>query len=354
MNARPWVAVAMSGGVDSSVAAALLVERGERVLGLMLRFWAGDDGGNRCCSPEDVALARKVAGQLGVPFYVLDAQDPFQRHVVDPFIRGYAQGRTPNPCLSCNRHIRWGLLLDHALTLGAVSLATGHYARLAEHDGRRLLLRARDRQKDQSYVLSVMSQAQLSRAVFPLAELTKQEVREHARRLSLPVADRPESQDLCFVGEAGYREFLSRSGASLPPPGAIHDRDGRVLGRHTGLAEYTIGQRKGLGISAPAPLYVLEKDLEHNVLIVGGKNELGREEFEAGEVRWIDGQTPKGPLRVSVRVRYKAREYDALVTPLPGQRAHVQSLELIPDVTPGQAAVFYERDGCLGGGIILE
>lgn len=352
MSTTRRVAVAMSGGVDSSVAAGLLVERGEDVFGLMLRLWGdGTGGANRCCSPEDVAMARSVAGRLSIPFYVVDARTPFKHDVVDFFVRGYAQGITPNPCLECNRHIRWGFLLQHALALGATHLATGHYARIRSQNGSYELRRAADQDKDQSYVLSVMRQDHLAHALFPLGDYTKNEVRAHARRLGLPVAERHESQDLCFAG-GDYRSFLARQRPKVLVEGPILDHRGRRVGVHHGLAGYTIGQRKGIGISAGEALYVLAKDPALNALVVGPRRMLGRSEFDVDRVNWISG-APSTAFRPSVRVRYKAREVVGEVCLVSQGAAHVALDEPLPDITPGQAAVFYQGDTCLGGGIIM-
>jgi tRNA-specific 2-thiouridylase len=354
VTASRRIAVAMSGGVDSSVAAALLVEAGEEVFGLMLRLWNRQNGyTNRCCSPKDMANARQIAGRLGIPFYVLDAQQLFKRQVVDFFADGYAQGLTPNPCMECNRSVRWDFLLRQALALGATHLATGHYARVVQSGGEFELLRAVDRSKDQSYVLSVLGQAQLRHAVFPLGEMTKAEVRDHARQLKLAVADRRESQDLCFVGGGDYRGLLQELGVPLPPPGAIVDRGGTRLGQHSGLSGYTIGQRKGLGVAASQPLYVLSKEGETNTLVVGTREELGTRSFHAGRMNWVSDRPPAQPVRALVRVRYRAREVLAEVRPRGPDRVEVELDEPLPDVAPGQAAVFYERYRCLGGGTIL-
>ncbi len=348
------IAVAMSGGVDSSTAAALLVEQGHEVFGIMMRLWSDDVGSpNRCCSPHDMAQARRIAAQLDIPFYALDVQAPFKRQVVDFFVQGYRDGITPNPCMECNRLIRWTNLLNHAVALGATHLATGHYARIASDHEELQLQRARDRAKDQSYVLSVLTQEQLRRAVFPLGDYTKAEVRQHARRLRLPVADRRESQDLCFVGPLGYRPFLTRHAPDARTPGPVVDTAGQVIGEHTGLADYTIGQRKGIGVSGPEPLFVIAKDAGQNRLIVGSREMLGRSEFDAARVNWIDGTGPSRPLTCLVRVRYKAREVEGTVVPQAGGRIHVSLSESLPDVTPGQAAVFYDGETCLGGGTIL-
>jgi tRNA-specific 2-thiouridylase len=341
----------MSGGVDSSVAATLLKDEGEDVFGIMLRLWsAGPEHLNRCCTPDDVARARQVAGQLDIPFYVLDVKEEFKSNVVDPFISGYAKGLTPNPCISCNRNIRFGFLLDHALALGATHLATGHYARLRQADGQIQLLRGVDSQKDQSYVLSVLDQAQLPHARFPLGDLNKAEVRQIAGRLRLPSAHRPDSQDLCFLGDQDYRAFLDANDA-IGPPGKITDVAGRDLGQHAGLARYTIGQRKGLGISAPAPLYVIEKIAAGNTLVVGTREELGRMDFRISEINWISGNRPTANHPLHVQVRYKAMQVGCRIR---SEADHIQVFldQPLPDITPGQQAVFYAGELCLGGGRI--
>lgn len=351
------VVVAMSGGVDSSVAAALLVEQGYEVIGVMLRLWAEVDDGqaslNRCCSLEAVEDARRVAAHLDIPFYLRNVEQPFKEQVVDPFIAGYAQGITPNPCLACNRQIRFGLLLRHALALRADYLATGHYARLrSTPEGTVQLLKGKDGRKDQSYVLHVLNQKQLAHVLFPVGEYSKSEVRQLAAKYALPVAEKGESQELCFVVDNDYRRFLKTWAGESVQPGPILNRAGEVLGQHRGLPFYTIGQRKGLGITAPVPLYVLRLDVAENALIVGSADELGRSELTAGRVHWMAGEPPAGSVEAAVRIRYKARDAPATVTPLPQGRAHVRFSEPLRDITPGQGAVFYAGEVCLGGGII--
>ena len=349
------IAIAMSGGVDSSVAAALLVEQDFDVFGVMLRLWsAGPESSNRCCTPEDVSLAQRVASQLDIPFHILDVKDTFKQEVVDPFVYDYTKGRTPNPCLRCNRIIRWGFLLESVLSMGASRLATGHYARILQENNRYHLYRAKDASKDQSYVLSVLHQDQLARTIFPLGDITKIKVREQAAKLNLPVADRAESQDLCFVGDQDYRDFLIDQGILLSPPGPILDENGEILGQHSGLSNYTIGQRKGIGISKSFPLYVINKDVQNNVLLVGSKDKLGRTSFNIGQTNWISGSPPSDAASILVRVRYKAKEVGAIIQSIEGAGAEVQLLESLPDVTPGQYAVFYDGEKCLGGGIILQ
>jgi tRNA-specific 2-thiouridylase len=349
------VVVAMSGGVDSSVAAALLKQQGYDVIGMMMRLWSepGTESSNRCCTPDAMALARRVSAKLDIPFYAVDARQVFHNTVVNFFIDGYAKGETPNPCLVCNRHIRWEFLLNHTLAMGASHMATGHYAAIQQDEyGRFHLLKAADTLKDQSYVLHVLGQEQLVHALFPLGGYTKPEVRQLARQFDLPVADRSESQDLCFLGTGDYRDFLQRNAPGAGLPGPILDRQGRQIGRHHGLTAYTTGQRKGLGVTSPIPLYVLGKDVAQNALIVGTAEELGGLELTAGNVNWISGEPPDGPFRAQVKIRYKAREAWGTVTPLEGHRVHIRFDEPLRDITPGQAAVLYLGEECLGGGII--
>jgi tRNA-uridine 2-sulfurtransferase len=356
------VVIAMSGGVDSSVAAALLKQQGYDVVGLMLRLWSepGSESCalNRCCSPEAMAQARRVAELLDVPFYVIDAQAPFKAHVVDQFVAAYAAGLTPNPCLECNRHIRWDFLLNKALSLDAEYLATGHYARIRAAAGAAdptyQLLQGLDPKKDQSYVLSVMKPEHLAHALFPVGEYTKPQVRALARELQLPVAERPESQDLCFLADGNYRRFIGQAAPEAVRPGPIVRADGRAVGRHTGLPFYTIGQRKGINLPGPEPLFVLELRPESNTLVVGPAAELGRSRLNARAVNWISAAPPSGPIRAEVKIRYKAAPVWASVTPGPGDSAEVVFDAPRRDITPGQAAVFYDGEVCLGGGIIQK
>ena len=352
----PKVVVAMSGGVDSSVTAALLKQQGYDVTGMMLRLWseAGLEDSNRCCTPDSLAQARRVAALLDIPFYAVDVKELFRATVVESFLDGYARGLTPNPCLVCNRLIKWGFLLDHAMALGADYLATGHYARKRlVGDGREELLRAVDHTKDQSYVLHVLTQERLRQALFPVGEYSKPEIRQLARSFNLPAATRPESQDLCFLAGQDYRAFIRRNAPQIAHPGPILDRLGKILGEHLGLAFYTIGQRKGLGVPSSIPLYVLAKDAATNSLIVGLENELGSRELTAVDVTWIAGEAACEPLHLQVKTRYTAREAWATVTPLERGRVVVRFEEPQRDLTPGQAAVFYAGEVVLGGGLIL-
>ncbi|SRR5581483_2677597 len=351
------VVVAMSGGVDSSVAAALLVEQGYDVIGMMMRLWSEDgenaSGSNRCCTPDQMNDARAIADKLDIPFYVLDTQSVFKGAIVQFFLDQYSQGVTPNPCLECNRHIRFEWLLNNALALDADYLATGHYARLRQaSDGTFQLLKGLDDAKDQSYVLSVLGQEQLSHALFPVGEYTKPQVRELAAKFGLNVASKHDSQDLCFLSDGDYRRFLRQYRPQIAQPGPIMNRAGEVLGQHSGLPDYTIGQRKGLGLSSPEPLYVLATDPHRNALIVGTQAELGSDHLTAARVNWIAGSPPPEPIRAQVKIRYKAQPAQAAVTPLPNARVCVQFDERLRDITPGQGAIFYDGDVCLGGGII--
>ncbi len=352
------VVIAMSGGVDSSVAAALLVEQGYDVTGMMLRLWSepGKEDSNRCCTPDSMAMARRVAAKLDIPFYVVDAKEVFRQTVVQYFLDGYAAGWTPNPCLLCNRRIRWTFLLERALALGADFLATGHYARVvSDEKGRVKLLRAVDEGKDQSYVLHVLTQEKLRRALFPLGGYHKSEVRQKAEAMGLPVYKRPDSQDLCFLAGEDYRAFLRRHAPETSLPGDIVNRKGELLGRHSGLANYTIGQRKGLGLHSPVPLYVLSKDASTNTLIVGEIHELGAVRLLAGEVNWISGLAPTETFRAKVKIRYTAQAAAAEVRPLDhGRQAEVRFDAPQRDITAGQSAVFYVGDEVVGGGTILS
>jgi len=347
----------MSGGVDSSVAAALLVEQGYEVVGMMMRLWSDEAMGgaehNRCCTPEQMSDARRIADHLRIPFYVLDTKDVFRATVVEYFIDQHRQGITPNPCMECNRHIRFDWLLKNALALGADYLATGHYARIArQEDGTHRLLKGLDDAKDQSYVLSVMGQAQLAQTMFPIGEYPKSEVRALAARYGLRVESKKDSQDLCFLGKNDYRDFLKLHADDIFQPGPIVLKDGRVVGQHNGLANYTIGQRKGLGVYFSEPLYVIAMNPYKNALIVGYADELGRRELKAKRVNWVAGQAPQGLFRAQVKIRYKAAPAWAEIEALENQRMRVCLDEQLRDIAPGQGAVVYDGDVCLGGGII--
>ncbi len=358
-NTRPHqVVVALSGGVDSSTAAALLVEWGYKVSAMMMRLWATHyQGGipeNRCCSPAAVADARQVCALLGIPFHLVDLEEEFKVRVVDYFCDAYALGRTPNPCLACNRYIKFRALLRLALDLGAEYLATGHYARIRSHNGKYQLLKGIDKEKDQSYVLYMLGQEELPHLLFPLGNCTKQQVRAMAARYNLPTADKVESQDVCFVSDGDYRAFVAQQRPKTVRPGPILDLQGHILGEHRGVAFYTVGQRQGLGIAATHALYVLEIDSARNALIVGPKAALFRRELLAEQVHFVAGNPPPQPVSITAKIRYKAREAVAELMPLPGRMAKVVFSEPQPAITPGQGVVFYQDDVVLGGGIIAS
>ncbi|GAB4402046.1 MAG: tRNA 2-thiouridine(34) synthase MnmA [Anaerolineales bacterium] len=351
------VVVAMSGGVDSSVALALLVRQGYDAVGVMAHFWAepscdGTTTPNKCCSPESEAIARQVCQRMGVPFYTIDLAEPFRRAVVEPFIADYLRGRTPNPCLNCNRDVKFGLLLNYALAQGADYLATGHYVRIRREGDTFLLLRGVDARKDQSYVLHMLGQRELCHALFPLGELTKAQVRALARELGLASADRPESQEICFVRDNDYRRFLADVAADAIRPGPIYNTAGERIGTHKGLPYYTIGQREGLGIAHTEPLYVIAIRPEDNALVAGTARELGRDTLTASRVSFVAGRPPPLPAPITAKIRYRAKEAPATLTRVEGDRAWVTFAAPLRDITPGQGVVFYNDEVVLGGGII--
>lgn len=358
-NSSTRVVIALSGGVDSSVAAALLVRLGYDVIGIMMRLWSESANDsktkhNRCCTPDQMADARKVANQLDIPFYVLDAQEYFYNSVVYPFIEGHATGQTPNPCIACNRSIRFDFLFNHALALGADYLATGHYARIRPSEEGLKLVKAVDEEKDQSYVLHVLGQQELAHVMFPIGGYTKYEVREMAAQMNLPVASKAESMDLCFLADGDYRRFLNENAAESFQSGNIATTTGVVVGEHRGLVNYTIGQRKGLGISVGQPMFVVKKDPASNSLIIGTRNEATKKNLVAEKVNWISGLPPTGPSQVDVKIRYRAHSVPAIITAMEDKKVRVVFDEPVFGVTAGQGAVFYVGEECVGGGIITD
>jgi tRNA-specific 2-thiouridylase len=347
----------MSGGVDSAVAAGLLARAGYDVVGITMRLWTLGDpnaprGQKRCCSVEDTDDARRAADAIGIPHYVMNMEREFQERVVEYFVGEYGRGRTPNPCLVCNEHLKFRALLDRAQALGARYLATGHYARIAEGAAGRLrLLRALDGEKDQSYVLYTMGQPELQQTLFPLGAYTKPRVRELAAAMRLGLADKPDSVDICFVPDGDYRAFVRER---LPrAAGVIRDEAGAVVGRHDGVDAFTIGQRRGLGLAGGKKRFVTGIDPGLRVVTVGPEERLLAGALVAERVSWTAG-APSGPVRAAVKVRYRTPPAAATVEPLAGGRARVVFDEPQRAVTPGQAAVFYAGDEVLGGGAILR
>jgi tRNA-uridine 2-sulfurtransferase len=345
------VVVAMSGGVDSSAAAALLVEQGHEVLGITLRVWSyeGTARCGSCCSPDDIDDARAVATRLGIPFYVADAEELFQHRVVQPFVQSYLDGKTPVPCVACNRDVKFDFLLARARALGA-RLATGHYARIERGEGRYRLLRAADTSKDQSYFLFTLGQQALAQLEFPVGGLTKPEVRAIAQRHGLPTSEKPESMEICFVPDGDYAGFVERV-AGPQPAGAVVDTRGEVLGSHGGIHRFTVGQRRGLGVASAERLYVQRIEAGAGAVVVGPASGLERNEFTVLQPSWVE-ETPSPEERLHVRIRHRHAGTPARVLEAERARLTVRTEEPVRAVTPGQAAVFYRGDEVLGGGWI--
>jgi tRNA-uridine 2-sulfurtransferase len=366
------IAIAMSGGVDSSAAAAILKDQGHELVGFTMQLWNqrrgisvdkdGEPLPSRCCSLDDVYDARRVAEELGFPFYVLNLEREFEHDVVQPFVASYLKGETPIPCVSCNSRLKFESLDRLALSLGCEKVATGHYARV-EYDteaNRYRLFRGRNLQKDQSYFLWELTQDQLSRSLFPLGEMSKPEVRQVAREQNLAVAEKAESQEICFVPDGDYAGFIDRylaaedAAEQIPGEGELIDSAGRVVGKHDGIHRFTVGQRRGIGIAAARPLYVISIDAPTNKVVIGGSDELLSTEFTATGVNWIALENPTTPVRAEVRVRYRHEPVPATIVPQDHNRACVAFDEPQRAITPGQATVFYNGDEVVGGGWIVK
>ena len=350
------IVAAMSGGVDSSVAAALLAEEGHEVIGLSMQLYDQREGGQQfgsCCTLDDLHDARRVAATLGIPHYIVNFERQFDEQVVSRFVREYTAARTPIPCVRCNSDLKFTTLLERAHGLDAPAVATGHYARVERSaDGTYRLARGVDASKDQSYFLFGLTQAQLACARFPLGARRKPEVRAYAEARSLPVAHKPDSHEICFVPDGDYAAFVARRAPDAVRPGRIVDSAGRTLGRHAGVHRFTVGQRRGLGISGPAPLYVTALDAASGRVTVGPREALERSTLRAGAVNWIAGRAPSAPLRVAAQIRHRHAAAPAQVSVLDDGAAHVEFDDPQPAITPGQAVVFYDGATVLGGGWI--
>ena len=349
------IVVAMSGGVDSSVAAAILAAEGHDVIGLSMQLYdqSGTQAFGSCCTLDDLQDARRVAAAIGFPHYILNFERQFQQTVVANFVGEYVAGRTPLPCAHCNSDLKFSTLLERAQGLGAGVVATGHYARVEQApDGRWLLRRGVDPDKDQAYFLFSLTQAQLSCAAFPVGAVTKADVRAHARALGLRVAEKPDSQEICFVPDGDYASFVERQAPAAVKAGAVADESGRTLATHEGVHRFTIGQRKGLGISSQVPLYVLRIDADSGQVTVGPRDALERHTLTASQVNWTCGEVPSGWRAVTAQIRHRHRPTAGRVRALPDGRAEFESDAPLSAVTPGQAAVFYDGDVVVGGGWI--
>jgi tRNA-specific 2-thiouridylase len=352
------VMIGMSGGVDSSAAAALLQEQGYDLIGVTLKLWPQDcvsRAEDKCCGPQAVMDARSVCHRLGIPYYLIDEAADFQKMVIGYFAEEYKAGRTPNPCVMCNEKLKFGTLINRARQLGAEFIATGHYARIEKtSEGRVLLKRGRDLRKDQSYFLFSLKQEQLGRSLFPLGELTKSDTREVARTACLKTADKEESMEICFVPDKDYGGFLTKANLVSKHRGEIVNLHGHVLGHHDGIEFFTIGQRKGLHLTSPKPLYVIELDPERNRVVVGDETALDRDEFQIERCNWIPFSEPPETLVVTAKIRYNHPGTEATVTPLANGGARVRLHVPQRAITPGQACVFYQNDLVLGGGWIMR
>jgi len=356
---RQRVVCGMSGGVDSSATAALLQEQGYEVIGITLKLWPQDcvnRAEDKCCGPQAVTDARSVCDKLDIPYYLIDEAAEFQKHVIQYFADEYKAGRTPNPCVMCNQNLKFGRLIDRAAQLGADFVATGHFARIEKSaDGtRHLLKRGRDNRKDQSYFLFSLRQDQLARTIFPLGDKTKSDTREVARHCQLKTADKEESMEICFVPDNNYGGFLEQAGLAQRHRGEIVDQRGQLLGHHDGIEFYTIGQRKGLGITTAKPVYVLELDADNNRVVVGDDSALDRDEFIADRCNWHPFDRLTGPIEVTAKIRYNHPGTPATLTPLENGRTKVKLHVPQRAITPGQAAVFYQDDLVVGGGWIMR
>ncbi|MFH1684197.1 MAG: tRNA 2-thiouridine(34) synthase MnmA [Candidatus Margulisiibacteriota bacterium] len=351
------IVVAMSGGVDSSVAAALLKEQGHDLIGITMQVWPAKKSFGGCCSLEAVNDAKSVADRLNIPHYTLNFRDVFQEKVIDNFVEEYKNGRTPNPCIRCNQFIKFDHLVRKAKEFGAEYVATGHYARIVNSELRTpnsKLLKGLDKKKDQAYVLYMMSQESLAHTLYPLGDLTKDQVRKIAKDMDLPVAEKAESQEICFVEDDDYGRFLKEVYPEAVKPGPILDKNGNIVGMHGGIAFYTLGQRKGVGAHKGLPKYVVEIDREKNLIVIGDQEDTLGKELIADQVNYVSGEAPSKALEVTAKIRYNSPEEDAILYPMGEGKAKVEFKKHQRSITPGQSVVFYKGEEVLGGGIITR
>lgn len=348
--------IAMSGGVDSSIAAKIMTDRGYECIGCTMKLYDNDDAGiergHTCCSLDDISDARNVAYKLGMEYYVFNFKEGFKEKVIDKFVRCYEEGITPNPCIDCNKYMKFDKLFERAELLDCEYVVTGHYARIEKQGDKFVLKKALDDTKDQSYVLYSMTQEQLAHTQFPLGDLRKTEVRKIADENSFINADKPDSQDICFVPDGDYAKIVEMHSGKTPEPGDFVNTDGKVLGRHKGIIHYTIGQRKGMGISAPEPLYVCKIDPVSNIVVLGSNSELFTVDVKVKDFNWISGEVPEGEFRCNAKIRYRHPEQPATVK-IKGDIVHITFDTPQRAITPGQAAVLYDGDTVLGGGTII-
>ena len=351
-RSKKKVMLGMSGGVDSCVSAYLLKEQGYDVIGVHMQVWTDTSHEDGCCSLSSVEDARRVANMLKIPFYVFNMKEDFKKYVIEYFVKEYESGRTPNPCIACNKYVKFGSLLDKAKSMDIDYIATGHYAIIEKKGDRFLLKKSVDDTKDQSYVLYNLTQEQLSKTLFPLGKYKKSEVREIAGKIGFSVASKPDSQEICFIDDNDHYRFIKEHTGKKPNTGEFVDTQGNVLGSHQGITKYTIGQRRGLGISTGKPLFVLDIDAENNRIILGENEDLLSKEVYAEDLNWISIEQLIEPMNIKAKIRYKAKEDNAVIQPIDDNKVKVTFIREQRAPTKGQSIVFYDNDIVVGGGII--